>query len=1078
MRKIASLITLLMLFITLAFGQNRTITGTVTDEAGATVPGASIRIKGTSGGVAADNSGQFRIQAKKGDVIVVTGAGLETIEVTVGDDNTVSISVKRIVAAGTEVVVTALGIRRTEKALGYSVSKVDPNTVLQKSEPDLLKGLQGKVPGVDIRTSQGTPGAATRIQIRGNSSFGLETQPLIVVDGVPYSNDQLTTTSQTLGGTAYGSGLANLDPNDIESFNILKGAAAASLYGSRASRGVVVITTKSGSGKKGVKPLNVNFKSGISIERISNLPDYQNTYGAGANFDPRTGSNGSWGGKFGSGYVYNDAGDILRTSSSGVDSIKAWGTYLAAYPGLFDANGNTAYKAYPNNVKDGFKTGTLYENSISVNGGDGNTSLGLTASNVNQLGYVENSSYLRNNVSVGGQTKHKNFTIGGNVSYARSKQKGGFFGNNQSPGSASQFARSLIMARNWDLFGLPSQDLAGVPIAFIAGQYDHPRWAAYHNVVTTIEERIVSGIRLGYKFNSWINLTYNFGVNTTNVNRDEVTDEFSRAASGLGRLVKDNLRATEMQSTLIISFNPKIGKDFSLDFRVANDINQRTSKRQADIGNDFIVPGIFNLSNTVQKTFAADTRSKRRIVGFFADATLGYKNFAFVNVTGRNDRTSTLPFKNASYFYPGVSGSLIWTDAFKLKSNWLDYGKVRVGWAKVGNDAPPHNSQDVFTLSNVNFLGLPYASLSGLVGSGLTVDPNLTPEFTSELEAGMDISLFKRRINLDVTAYRKITTDLIFPVSVPSSTGYQSFNTNIGEISNKGIEIGLTVRPVATKDFSWEVRGVFTKNKNIVEKLVEGLERTNLGGGFAGGVSAWLEPGKPFGYLRGQVADRTEDGTLLIDPTTGWIIESLNQGDIGDPNPDYKLGVSNSISYKGFSVSAVFDMTKGGDFYSNTIAGLLGRGVTKDTEDRETLWIIPGVYGNPNTHLPVLSGGKTIPNQTRISTNDLYFAPGGGGGSFAINSADEFNVYDATVYRLREITLGYSLPKNIISKLKVSAIALSLSGRNLWFLAPNTPKHINYDPEVGAYGSSPIQGIELDAAPTTKRFGFNINVTF
>ena len=300
------------------------------------------------------------------------------------------------------------------------------------------------------------------------------------------------------------------------------------------------------------------------------------------------------------------------------------------------------------------------------------------------------------------------------------------------------------------------------------------------------------------------------------------------------------------------------------------------------------------------------------------------------------------------------------------------------------------------------------------------------------------------------------------------------FNTNIGEISNKGVEIGLTVKPFMTKDFSWEVRGVFTKNTNLVVELVEGLERANLGGGFQGGVSAWLEPGKPYGYLRGQVADRTTDGQLLIDPQTGWIIEALEQGDIGNPNPDYKLGINNSITYKGITLSALFDMTKGGRFYSNAIYSLLGRGVTKDTEDRETLWIIPGVYGDPNTHLPLEVGGKTVSNQTRISTNGLYF-----GGSFAINSADEFNTYDATVYHLREVALGYSLPKHIVSKLKVvSDVYVSISGRNLWFLAPNIPKYLNYDPEVNAYGNSKIQGIELDSAPTAKRFGFNLNITF
>ncbi|HVE61188.1 MAG TPA: SusC/RagA family TonB-linked outer membrane protein [Chitinophagaceae bacterium] len=1076
MRKITCWLLFTSLSMFYAYGQKTEVTGRVLDTLGNPIINASVKVQNSKTGTVTDNNGFFRLSAEPGARLEISSIGYQPQQIEATSGATVTLRSNN--TSLTEVVVTALGIRRDKKALGYAVSTVDPNSVLQKSEPDIAKGLQGKVPGVDIRTSHGTPGGATRIQIRGNSSFGLDTDPLIIVDGTPYSNDVLPTSSQTTGGTAYGTGLSNLDPNDIQTISVLKGAAAAALYGSRASRGAVIITTKSGSASRGAKPFNIAFKSGISFEEISNLPEYQNTYGSGANFDPRTGSNGSWGARFGLGNVYDQNGNILRPSTSGVDSIKAWATYLTAYPELFDANGNTAYKPYPNNVKDGFRTGKLYENSISINGGEGNTSLALTASNTSHDGYVFNSSYIRNNIGVGGQTKYKGFTVGANASYSKSKQIGGFFGNNQSPGSSSQFARSLFMARNWDMFGLPSEDKAGRPLAFVAGNYDHPLWAAYHNTVTTFEERIVSGIRLGYRLNNWINFSYNFGANQTNVNRDEVTDEFSRAASGLGRIVNDNRRATELQSTAIITLNPKIGNDFTLDLKLGNDINQRNSRRQSDIGRDFIVPGIFNLQNTIEKSFAFDSRFKQRIVGFFADATVGYKNFAFINMAARNDRTSTLPYENASYYYPAVSGSLVFTEALKLQSNWFDYGKVRIGWAKVGNDAPPQQGEDVFTLSAVNFLGLPFASLSGLPFApapiGQTNDLNLTPEFTSEIEAGVDLTFFKRRINVEFTWYDKTSTDLIYPVSIPSSTGYTVFNTNIGEINNKGVEIGLSVKPIVTRDFSWEARGAFTKNKNIVVKLVEGLERANLGGGFTGGVSAWLEPGKPFGYLRGQVADRTEDGQLLIDPQTGWIIEALEQGDIGNPNPDYKLGITNSFSYKGLTLSALFDMTKGGRFYSNAIYSLLGRGVTKDNEDRETLWVIPGVYGNPNTHQPVLSGGKTVPNQTRISTNDLYF-----GGSFAINSADEFNVYDATVYRLREVTLGYSLPRNIVSRLKVvSDISISLSGRNLWFLAPNTPKYLNYDPEVNAYGNSKVQGIELDSAPTSKRYGLNLNVTF
>ncbi len=1078
MKKLLFLLAIIIAGYSYALAQ-RNVTGKVTSKKNAAaLPGVTVLVKGTNKATQTDPNGNFALSDVSNDATLVFSAiGYATLERKASGN--MDIELDEATRELSEVVVTALGIRRDKKALGYAVSSVDPNALVQKSEPDIAKGMQGKVPGVDIRTSQGTPGGATRIQIRGNSSFGLVTDPLIVVDGVPYSNDVLRTTSQTTGGGAYGTGLSNLDPNDIQSISVLKGVAAAALYGSRASRGALIITTKSGTALKGAKPFNVTFKSGVSFEKISNLPEYQNKYGSGANFDPRTGSNGSWGAKFGLGYVYDGDGNILRPSTSGVDSIRAWATYLNAYPELFPANGNAAYKAYPNNVKDGFRTGHLYENSISVNGGDANSSVSLTASNLTHEGYLYNARYGRNNVGVGAQTRFKGLTVGANLSYSRSKQVGGFFGNNQSPGSSSQFARTLFMARNWDMYGLPWQDKAGRPLAFVAGNYDHPMWMAYHNTVTTREERVVAGVRLSYRLNNWINLSYNFGANQTVIGRDEITDEFSRAANGLGRIVNDNRNALELNSTAIITLNPRIGDDFTLDFKLGNDINQRSSRRQGAIGSDFIVPGVFALTNTVEKSFAADQRFKQRIVGIFADATIGYKNFAFINAAVRNDRTSTLPYENASYYYPAVSGSLVFTEALKLQTNWFDYGKVRVGWAKVGNDAPSQQGEDVFTLSTVNFLGLPYASLSGLpflpAPVGQVSDPELTPEFTKEIEAGIDLSFWKRRINLDFTWYEKTSTDLIYAVSVPTSTGYTQFLTNIGEISNKGVEIGLSVKPVVTRDFAWEIRGAFTKNENIVEKLVDGLERANLGGGFSGGVSAWLEPGKPFGYLRGQVADRAPDGSLLIDPQTGWIIEALEQADIGNPNPDFKLGLTNTFTYKGFTLSALWDYTKGGRFYSNAIFSLIGRGVTKDTEDREALWVIPGVYGNPNSHQPVTDGaGKLIPNQTRISTNDLFF-----GGSFGINSADEFNTYDATVYRLREVTLGYSLPKSIVSKLKiVSDVNVSLSGRNLWFNAPNTPKYLNYDPEVNAYGNSVLQGIELDAAPTAKRYGFNINVTF
>ncbi len=1067
MRRFLTLFIVVMLSGILAFSQNRVVTGVVTDDKGIPVEGATVRVKGTKNGVAADLNGAYSINVPSNATLIISGVGITPQEITVGNQSIINASVIRNVGVEATVVVTALGIRRSEKALGYAVTKVDPNVVLQKSEPDLLRGLQGKVPGVDIRTSQSTPGSATRIQIRGNSSFGGETQPLIVVDGVPYSNTQLTTSSQSSAGGAYGSGISDLDPNDIESFNVLKGAAAASLYGSRASRGVIVITTKSGSGKKGPKPLNINLKSSASFETIANLPEYQNEFGTGAEQRVGGGSNGSWGGRFGSGNVYDAGGNVVRKSSSGVDSVPAWGPYLAAYPGLFDANGRTAYVAYPNNVKDLFHTGTLFENSLGVNGGDANTTFGLTLSRVDQKGYVENSSYKKNNLSIGGKTRYKGFTFGGNFAYTKSKQVGGFFGIGQA--FTTQFGRSLIMGRSWPLPYFPSTDLAGKPLAFIAGQYTNPLWGAYHNTITTFEDRTVIGFNMAYKVNNWINFSYQIGSNTAGTNRDEIIDLFSPGVgNGLGQLTEDVYKLTELQSTFVATFTPKLGNNFSLDFKIGNDINERQSRRQANVGSSFIVPGIYNLINTSTKTFAADDRTKRRIVGIFADASFGYKNFAFLNVSGRNDFTSTLPFENSSYFYPGASVSLVFSEALGIKSNWFDYGKVRAALAKVGNDAPSNNGEDIYSISTTNFLGQAYTTRGGRA-----IDPNLSPEFTKELELGLELSFFKRRANVDVTWYDKKSTKLIYPIDVPVTTGYTSFNTNLGEIQNKGVEIGLTLNPIVTKNFRWDIRGAFTHNKNTVISLVAGLQRSLLG------YISYLEPGFSYGYLRGTKAKRTDDGQFLIDQASGYPVLDATQQMIGDPTPDYKLGITNTFSFRGFTLSALWDMTKGGSLYSETLTSLLGRGVTKDTKDRETGWVIPGVYADAsNAQVPLLVGGKTVPNQTRVSTNDLYFSTSSLSGSFAINGINEFQVFDATVYRLRELVLGYEIPKSIVSKLKLGGIVFSVSGRNLWFYAPHVPRYTNYDPEVNSLGSGTLQGVELSASPSSKRIGVNLNITF
>ena len=1079
MRKLLALLTAFLLFAGHLFAQ-KTISGKVTDEKGNPIPDASVMVKGTNTGTVTKSDGTYSLTVPAtAKALVFSSINMSPLEVVIGSETLINPMLKPIESVMAEVVVTALGIKRVEKALGYAVSKVDPNSILQKSEPNVLAGLAGKVPGVDIRGGQGAPGAAVRIQIRGVSSFN-GGEPLIVVDGVPYSNPVINTTNPFSGGGTYGSGFGDIDPNDIESINILKGAAAAALYGSRAANGVLLITTKSGNPKKGAKSLNVTYRTGYSLENIAGLPEFQNTYGAGANFAVQS-SNGSWGGKFGKGVIYgggaaNTPTYIVGTSASGIDSIPAgtWASMYAAYPELFP-NGRLAYKAVPDNVSSLFNTGTLFENSVGLSGGEGNTLFSITLSNVDQKGYITNSSYKKTNVSAGGQLNVGKLTAGASMSYARSKQVGGFIGQAQS--FLSQWGRTFTMARNWDITGWPSENRAGAQIGFNDGQYTNPVWGAYHNVITSIDDRVVTNARASYKFSNVFRVDYNAGINSYSLFRDQIIDKSSYGGTdnALGNITEVVNRRMEIQSTVVAVITPKIGRDFTLDVKIGNEINQRTTRAQQVQGVNFVIPGLYNLRNTSTQRFSNDAVTKRRLVGFFGDASIGYRNFAFLNVTGREDLTSTLPYKNAQYFYPGFSGSLIWTDAFKIRSKVIDYGKVRAGYAKVGNDADPHNGEAIFGLNSAGFLGQPLASRGGS-----RFDPELTPEFTTELELGAEMRFLKRRIGFEVTYYDKKSTGLIYPISLPTTTGYTSFYTNLGQISNKGWEAAVDIRPIAGRDFQWDIRGIFTKNKNMVDKLVEGLTRDIVGG------YNYIEAGFPYGYLRGAHSARTDDGQLLINQTSGMPYNDPNEDMVGDPNADFKLGITNVLSFKGFQLSVLWDWTQGGDFYSETIQSMLGRGVTLDTKDRETSRVINGVYANPtpvvgadgrNHYVPLLVGGKTVPNQTRVTTNDLFFTQGTGA-SFATNGSFEYSVFDGTVYRLREMALSYSFPSSILKRLKLSAINLSLTGRNLWFLAPNVPKYTHFDPDINSVVSGNTQGVETGGAPSTKRIGVNLNITF
>jgi TonB-linked SusC/RagA family outer membrane protein len=1053
MRKIALLLTCILVFsIHVVFAQSRTVTGSVTDaDDGSTLPGVSVVVKGTSIGTVTDIEGEFSLNVPNdAETLVFSFIGMTSKEIELTSATNYQVEISRADIAVDEVVVTAFGISKEKKALGYASTEVSSEEMLQRSEPDMLRTLDGKIAGVEIRSTGGAPGSSTRITIRGNTSFSGDNQPLFVVDGIPYSNEFVSTTNMSTSGGAYGSGIGTLDPNDIASTTILKGAAAAALYGSRAKNGVVLITTKSGISKK--KGFSVTVSSSVNFETIASLPEYQNTYGNGSEFN-YSNANGSWGPRFDS-----------------RDSIKTWDGYGEA----FGWGDSIAYETQPNNVADLFQTGVSFDNSINISGSDENSSFNVTASDSRNDGYIPHSSFNRSSLSVGGKTTlWEKLTIGSSLAYSNTNQKGSIFGNNQSTEGygASSFARSLWLGRTW-IMDPYEHPVTGSPMQPNGDQFDNPLWSWKHNQVITDMERITGNFNAQFILTDWLNVSYRFGFNSFTQDRSETVDIGSRATEfgKKGGITEDLYKAMELESQLFLNFDKEINSDFSISGLLGLNHNQRTTNRQAYRGYTFIVEDIFDIDNTEDVIAWGGDYTQRRLMGAMGEATIGYRNYAFLTLRGRNDWSSTLPNANNSYFYPAIDAAFVFTDAFSLENSVLSYGKVRASWGKVGMDADPYNVKDIY------YLGTPFMGQSYLYTPDTAYDPNLNPEFKEDIEVGAELNFFNNRLNFDVALYSSKSTDQIYPVYIPTSSGYRQTYTNVGQLDNKGVEVAVNANPVKREKFNWDVRLTYTANRNEVVSIngVDSLVYVNQ---LFGDPASALMVGQPYGVFYGSRTARDSEGNPLIDPSTGLMIEDLEQGIVGDPNPDFVTGISNTISAYGITLSFLVDLKYGGDIYSNSIVSLLGRGVTKDTEDRENTMIIPGVYGDATTSKPILdNNGNTIENTTQISHNDQYFSSGFS--SFAINSYSEWQVYDATTLRLRELSIGYTIPRAWINRTPFDMINVSMTARNLWFWAPNIPKYTNFDPEVSTYGASNVLGVEYSGAPSTKRIGFNIKLVF
>jgi len=1079
--KLNSLLFLLVCIVSDIYGQ-RNIKGIVSDQEGGPLIGVNVLVQGTTNGTVTDENGAYSLSiAAENPILVFSYTGFTTREIAIGNSNELDVTLDEGIQLS-EMVVTALGITRSKKEIGYAIEELDGNQLQRVGETDPLRAMQGKVAGVNITGSSSQPGSATRLTIRGIKSFFGNNQALYVVDGVPFDASTNGVSFQLTGGGAYSNRLADLDPNNIESVSILKGATAAALYGSRASRGVVVITTKTGALKKGENKLKIDLSSSLNFEEIASLPNFQNSYGTGTGFTYAQ-ANGSWGAPFANAVPYPT-----------IDSINHWyrgAGYANSYNRLRQAGDERVtpkvpYQAYPNNVKDVFNRGRVNDNSITISGGNQNTSMALTFSRVDHDGIFPNASFDKTSVSLGARSQFESgLRMGANLSYINSIQQGLQGGAIGSASTSSFMARTLYQGRSWDLQGQPFEDPVTHESLFMIarGNADNPLWSAKYNGFKSDVNRYVVNINAGYAFNKWLDVDYRVGINNYSQGDLEWFRPGSRGAGGLGSVTDLTTNFKEIESTLILSAKKRFNDKIALEARVGHNLNDRTFRDQGISGTQMLDFNIIDVDNTVSQVSAGGSLNKRRLFGIFGEVTADYNQYLFLTLSGRQDWASTLPVQNNHYFYPSASVAFVFSEALKMSNNpIMNSGKVRLNWSKVGSPASPYALKPIYLLNlgetdnltaGIRDIDFPFAGVASSTLSNTLFDPNLKPEFTTDMEAGVDLEFFKSKINLSFSVYKSKSTDQISNLALPTVSGFDNLLTNFGALETKGAEVSLRLNPIATKNFNWDFTTNFSRYRTIVTELREGTEELVIRPLFGGGITPVLRVGQPYGVFRGTASARDEEGNLLIDRTNGQIINATKDEIIGNPNPEFTMGFINNISWKGLTLGAVFDWKQGGDMYSETVNSLLGRGVLAFQADREKNAMINGVYGDPVT-LKALKdeNGNKIKNQTMIEVNDLWF-----GSTFGTNSQDEWNVFDATIYRLRELSLTYQLPSTLFKK-AIKGATISINGRNLWYKSPHFPDDTNFDPETSTFGDANYQGFEFQNLPSIKRYGVSLNLKF
>ncbi len=1052
----ANYVLLCLLSLSTALAQERTIEGKVMDENSEPVPGVNVLVKGTAQGTITDLDGQYRLNVGDDvETLLFSYVGYETQEVDINNQSTINVNLAVDAQQLGEVIVTALGVERETKALGYAVQEIEGNTLTQAREPNLLNSLSGRIAGVQITNGASGVGSSSRITIRGeNSLVPGNNSPLFVVDGIPISNETRSFRSEGNLETDYGNGAAEINPDDIANISVLKGASASALYGSRGANGVVLITTKSGKGQQGI---GVSVNSTTTFERPLRIPNYQNQYGQGAGFDF------AFGDGFGAGVNDNideswgplmDQGtSIAQHDSPTTNGFRGGDSHPSIDRGDITP---TPWTSAPNNIDDFFETGYTLTNNVALTGANEDGNFRLSYTNLTSEGILPNTDLERNTVNLSAQYNLTDkLKATASVNYIAS-------GSNNRPNNSYGTENIMYL---WVWFGRQIEmnslenywqpGLEGVQqYNYNYNWHDNPYFTMFENTNGFDKDRIIGNVMVTYDFTDNLQLMLRSGTDFFNELRTN-RRAFSTQRYPFGQYREDKIFFEERNTDFLLTYNKEVSQDFDFTLRFGGNRRDLTDRYNRVSANQLSIPEVYNFENSRIPLATTQFDQRKRVNSLYGFANFGYKGVLFLDITGRNDWSSTLPQDNNSYFYPSVSASAILTDIFKVpSSSLLSFAKLRASWAQVGNDTDPYQLRNVFNFQE------PFGSTQRVTESSIIANSDLKPERQTSVEVGADLRFFDGRLQLDATYYNTSSENQILELPVDITSGYSRQVINAGEIRNRGVEVMLNATPVELNNgLRWDINVNYTRNRSEVVSLIEDLDTYQISNNY---VQILAKEGGQMGDMYGTGFQQAPDGQTIYE--NGFPVRDNNLRLLGNYNPDFMMGFYNTITYRNFNFGFLFDWRQGGVVKSRTI--LIGgtSGMMDFTaESRENGLVGIGVKNIGSDENP-----EYVTNDVIVSGRDFYWSRYNRGN-------EEIGMYDASFVKLREVRLGYRIPNEVFGKVPVRNFQVSVVGRNLALWTENT----HFDPEVISFnGGTVVPGVEDLATPTTRSVGFNISFEF